>query len=76
MSIIESKKNAMYRVGVIEFFACVCFFSSVFADNRINVLLWPDGCPDNPIVHNREETTVNRDAEQNEFGLTVVQAVL
>jgi acetyl esterase/lipase len=66
--VMKSKRKGMSRVGVIEILACVFFFSSAFADNRINEFLWPNGNPDSSIAHSREEIAVNRDSEQNEFG--------
>lgn len=38
-------------------------------DEPMSILLWPDGVPDSPIVHDDEEETINRDIDQNKQGL-------
>lgn len=69
MKAVKNKKAGTFQVGVIELLASIIIFGSAFADNQIIELLWPDGTPDNSIVHNRAEVIQNRTIDQNKFGL-------
>lgn len=50
------------------FFLILFIAISAFAKEE-TIFLWPNGTPTNPITHTKDEYVINRDADQNKFGL-------